>query len=80
MIHLAKFIHTDLGRTIMSMILGFGLATFFRMTCKDKDCLILKAPQIEEIDDKIFRHNNQCYKYTYMTNKCKDRSKIIHME
>ena len=31
---LGKFFHTKTGKYIMSLLLGFGLATLFRKTCK----------------------------------------------
>ena len=35
MLHLSKFIHTPTGKLIMSIIFGFGLASFFRKVCKE---------------------------------------------
>ena len=77
MINLSKFLHTESGRIIMSMILGFGLATIFRMTCKDRSCIIFKAPEMDEIEDKIFKHNGSCYKYKYTTHKCNENEEIV---
>jgi len=54
----------------MSIILGFGLATLFRTVCKDKNCIILKAPPLDEIKDKIYKHQNKCYKYNSVSKQC----------
>ena len=48
--YLNKFLHTHSGKYIMSVILGFGLATLFRTVCKGKNCLLFKAPPMDEID------------------------------
>jgi hypothetical protein len=75
--HLARLIHTKLGKVIMSIILGFGLATLFRSVCKGKNCLILEAPPMEEIKEKIFRHHDKCYKFTPIVTKCDKNKKTV---
>ena len=47
-----KFLKRDIGRIIISIIWGFGLATLFRKICKGKNCIILKAPEPKEIKKK----------------------------
>ena len=32
--HLGKFVHTETGKYLMSILLGFGLASLFRTVCK----------------------------------------------
>ena len=76
--HLDKFVHTKTGKYIMSILLGFGLASLFRTVCKDKNCLIFSAPNLEEIKDKIFENNNKCYKYIPESTKCSKDKKIIN--
>ena len=76
-LHLGRFIHSENGKTIMSILLGFGLASLFRAVCKDKDCLIFHAPPLEEIKGKIFKHDNKCYKYATISTTCDKRKKIV---
>ena len=78
--HLARFLHTQIGRYIMSIILGFGLATLFRTVCKGKNCMIFKAPPMDEIEDKIYKHQDKCYKFTPVTTKCDAQKKNVLME
>lgn len=75
--NLSRFLHTPNGRIILSAILGFGLATLFRTICKDKNCLIFKAPPLDEIDDKIYKFNDKCYKYTGVSKKCDTTKQIV---
>ena len=75
--HLNKFLHTQSGRYIMSVILGFGLATLFRTVCEGKNCLIFKAPPMDEIKDKVFKHQDKCYKFTPVTTKCDTNKKNV---
>jgi hypothetical protein len=76
-LHLGRFLHSENGKTIMSILLGFGLASLFRAVCKDKDCLIFHAPPLEEIKDKIYKYDNKCYKYTTKSTTCDKNKKIV---
>lgn len=78
MLHLDKLLHTQSGRYLMSLILGFGIATLFRETCKGKNCIIFKAPPVEDVDDNIFQFDDKCYKYNYKLVKCNSNKKTIH--
>ena len=77
-IHLGKFVHTETGKIIMSILLGFGLASLFRIVCKNKDCLVFHAPPLEDFKDKIYKNTNgKCVKYNYISSKCDKNAKII---
>ena len=79
-INLGKFVHTETGKILMSILLGFGLASLFRAVCKDKDCLIFHAPSLDKIQDKIYKNNDKCFKYTPSATKCNASNKIIDFE
>ena len=64
-LYLEKFVHTERGKYIMSVLLGFGLASLFRTICKDRNCLIFHAPPLDDFKDKIYKSNNKCFKYTF---------------
>jgi len=75
--HLSKFLHTKSGKYIMSVILGFGLATLFRVACKDKNCIIKYAPKAEDIDGKTYKFDNKCYNYSKSVQKCNSALETI---
>ena len=79
-INFGKFLHTETGRIIMSILLGFGLASLFRSVCKNKDCLLFYAPPLEEFKDKIYKNSGKCVKYTPVPTKCSATAKIIDFE
>ena len=79
-INFGKFIHTETGRIIMSILLGFGLASLFRTICKDKNCLIFHAPPLDKFQDKIYKNGDKCYKYTPVATKCNANAKIVDFE
>ena len=51
--YLDKFVHSFTGKILMSIVLGIGLATFFRSVCKGKYCKIIRSPPTEELGVKI---------------------------
>ena len=77
MVYLSKFVHSNTGKIIMSILLGFGLATFFRQMCKGKSCLDFYAPTLDQMNEKIYKIDNKCYKYVPKAAKCDTNKKII---
>jgi hypothetical protein len=61
----------------MSIILGLGLATFFRKMCSGKNCIVSKAPPLEEIEDKIYKFDDKCYKLEKNAENCNKSKKIV---
>lgn len=65
-----KLIKTKNGRILISIILGLGLSSIFRKVCKDRNCIVYKAPNPKTIVKQVYKHNNKCYKYDIETTKC----------
>jgi hypothetical protein len=76
-LHLSKFIQTETGRKLMSIILGLGVACLFRQVCKGKDCTIYKAAPLEDFKDKIYKEDENCVKYVPTATKCSLDAKIV---
>lgn len=80
-IQFGKFVHTETGKMLMSILLGFGLASLFRNICKGKDCLIFHAPSLNDFKDKIYvAQSGKCVKYIPVASKCNTKSKIIEFD
>jgi hypothetical protein len=75
--NIKRLLNTPSGRNMISIILGLGLASLFQKVCKDKDCLIFTGPIIEQVDGKIFKHQDNCYKYDIETATCDASKRII---
>ena len=75
--NLTKLVHSETGKYILSIILGLGLATLFRATCKGTNCVAYHAPPMEEIDNKIYKYNNKCYKFVQSPVKCNSKKQTI---
>ena len=72
-----KLLHTDIGKNLISVVLGIGLASLFQKVCNDKDCLIFNGPVIHEVDGKIFEYNDKCFKYDISAVSCDSSKHII---
>ena len=60
--NIERILHGKIGKIFMSVLLGLGLATLFRKVCKNRDCIVFYAPDIEKIKGQILKpssHNNQ---------------------
>lgn len=77
--NLQRLLHTELGQTFISILLGLGLASLFRKVCTDKNCIKFNGPVISNIEDKIFKHNDKCYKYESISTKCDKTKRIIEV-
>ena len=75
--YIRRLIYSDFGSIVMSIILGLGLATLFRKVCKDRNCMIFKAPNIRHIQNQIFKYGNKCYKFEPNPRSCKNVNKKI---
>jgi hypothetical protein len=77
--HLDRFVHSSTGRIIMSIVLGIGLATLFRSVCKGKNCRIIAAPPMEELEDQIYKFDEKCYKLEKNTIECDKNRQTVKM-
>lgn len=75
--YLHKLVKSNTGKYIMSILLGVGLATFFRSVCKGKNCIVYAAPPLEDIEDKIYKFDGKCYKFERSSIKCNSNRRIV---
>ena len=67
---LIKSMNSETGRIVVSVIWGLGLAALFRRVCVGRNCIVIKGPNPKKIQNKIYKYNNSCYKYTPYATKC----------
>lgn len=75
-----RLLNTWLGKFLISVILGLGIATLFKKACSDKSCLVFNGPILSEMDDKIYKYGEKCYKYTTTPTTCDKNKKIIDIQ
>lgn len=76
--NLKRLIYSDVGRIVISIILGLGLATLFRRVCRERNCLVFHAPQMNKIKGQIFKFKDKCYQFKEEIEKCDDNKKIVN--
>ena len=75
--NLRRLIYSDIGRIIISILLGLGLATLFRKVCNDRNCLVFKAPNLKKIKNQIFKFKNKCYTFQEEIENCSTDKKTV---
>jgi len=75
--YLDKFVHSQTGKVIMSIILGIGLATFFRAACKGRKCRVISSPPMEEIEDQTYKFNDKCYTFEKNPISCTNNKNTV---
>jgi hypothetical protein len=60
------------SKIVLGILWGLGLACIFRQACNGRNCVIYKAPNKVEVNNKIFQKNKKCYKYKAENTKCTD--------
>jgi hypothetical protein len=72
-----RLLNTEYGRNIISIFLGLGLASLFRKICTDKNCIVFNGPIIGDIEGKIFKYSEKCYKYSVNADKCDSTKRVV---
>lgn len=65
-----NFLRDEQGKIIISVVWGLGLAVLFRKVCKGRNCIIIKGPKPSELENKVFKFENKCYKYNAIATSC----------
>jgi hypothetical protein len=74
-----RLFHTEPGNMIVSALFGIGFAFMFSRACKGANCIILHAPPIDDIKDKIFQIQDECYIYTPKIVSCNSSPSAQHI-
>ena len=69
---------SNVGKYIISILLGLGLASLFRKSCENRNCLVFKIPKNGEIDEKIYKQGEQCFQYKANNIKCGSKPRQVN--
>ena len=77
-----KFIETESGKALISIILGLGVASLFRKKpcsygkseTEKRDCYKFVSPDMKTVEEKVFKYGDQCFSYSSKSSPC-DQSK-----
>lgn len=77
---LKNLLHTNIGKIILSILLGLGLSTIFRQVCNSRDCYKFIGPHHNALRDKIFASDTEktkCYTLVEENIPCGSKSKTL---
>lgn len=69
-----RFMKTQQGSYVVSIILGIGIASLFRKTCASRNCMVFRGPPINKVKNSVFKHDNKCYKFTEKSVECNPKT------
>jgi hypothetical protein len=64
------WLRSENGRIVVSVILGFGLASLFRKACKHGDCMVVTGPTMKDVSDRTYMIDERCYVYKPLATQC----------
>ena len=76
-INFKRLLYNPVGKIIISILLGLGLATLFRKACNSRHCLLFHAPSIKKIKEQVFQYEDKCYKFKPKAESCQLNKKIV---
>jgi len=76
--NIKKWLHSETSKYIISIVLGLGLASLFRKTCKGENCIVFTAPALTEIEKETYKYGNTCYKYVTESETCNENKKKVN--
>jgi len=56
--------------TLISILLGFGIAAIFRPLCKGPECLILRGPPVGDIKGAVYQFGAKCVEFDAKAIEC----------
>ena len=65
-----KILDNPTGQTICSIILGLGLAIIFSRACNGRNCIVVRGPNPNTVNGKIYQFDNDCYKFNSFMSTC----------
>lgn len=69
-----EFLKSKSFPIIASFILGLGLVAIFKRGCStshdEKDCMIMKAPPVEEVIKTTYQIGHRCYQFKTEPTDC----------
>ena len=66
------FFYSRNGVIITSILWGLGLAAMFRRVCRNRSCMVVRAPNPEWMKKQIMEKNKQCFRMMPQQSPCDD--------
>lgn len=63
MISWEKFFNLPGITTLLSLLVGFGIAAIFRPLCNGPDCVVIRGPPVNDIRGSVYQIGKQCVEF-----------------
>ena len=60
---ISEALHKPVFGILVSFMLGLAIVMVVAPICKGTECMILKAPPINEVDHTVYHIASKCYKF-----------------
>lgn len=72
-----KLFYEHKGQIFVSSIFGVALAFLFQRICKDRKCIVIRAPNPIDITSNIYEFEDECFVYKPVSAKCPENKNNI---
>ena len=76
MVNFAKAIQAPGMATLISFVLGIGIAAMFRPICKGPECVLMRGPPIQEIRDAVYQFGTKCVEFKPRAVECPKKGTV----
>lgn len=64
--------------TILSILIGFGIAAMCRPGCKGEACIQYRGPSVKEIDGAVFQYGSKCVEFDASPKECPKKGIVVN--
>ena len=75
--NIRKLLYGPYSQYVIAVLLGLGLATLFRQSCKGDSCVVYRPAPMEKITNKVFKYDNECYTFKSNAVPCDESKQIL---
>lgn len=73
---ITKALHSPIFGMMVSFMLGLAIVVVAAPICRGKDCMIVKAPPLHEVNHTIYHIASKCYKFEAVPMDCPENGVI----
>lgn len=63
-------LRNKIAKIILSIIWGLGIASLFQKVCRDRDCIIYRAPDPSKIIGNTYKVDDSCVQFEIEQSRC----------
>ena len=75
--NIKQWLHSETSKYIISIVLGLGLSSLFRKSCKNENCIKFVAPPLKELESDTYLYGDKCYNYVTASTRCDENKKHV---